>query len=157
MDILTIDAKTGKEATMSIPDINSGFFAFANNFELNDEQVRSFIDRMKISADAKALLYQFSKATIRAGAAIIKIGRKIIDILFSTMNAFPNITFGVIFGLVVGALVASIPLIGAVLGSLATAIAVILGVVLGANEELKSGDLGERVKVILAEFSSLRS
>ena len=87
---------------------------------------------------------------------ILKIGRKIIDILFSLMRAFPNVTFGIIFGLVVGALIAAIPFIGAVLGGLATHIAVAFGVVLGAKADFESGGLGKRIEAVLAEFAPLR-
>lgn len=38
------------------------------------------IDGLDISADAKSLLFRFSKATITAGQHVIKLGRKIIDL-----------------------------------------------------------------------------
>lgn len=157
MKAVVIDEKNGKEVTMTIPEPSPDFFKFIGDFEMNDEQLRSRIDRMGVSADIKALLYSFSKATIRAGKVVLKIGRKIIDILFSISKAFPSLTFGVIFGLVVGALVAAIPLIGFVLGPLASSIAVAVGFVLGAKAELDSGDLGKRVDAVLAEFAPLRT
>ena len=157
MEVISIEPASGKEISTTIPDQKPESFALFDEFELSDEQVRNQIDRMKVSADVKALLYSFSKATIRAGKMILKIGRKIIDILFSLMKAFPNVTFGIVFGLVVGALIATIPLIGAVLGVLATHIAVAFGVVLGAKADFESGGLGKRVEAVLAEFSPLRA
>jgi len=157
MQVIAIDSKTGKEVTTNVPDPSPSFFSYVDGFELNDEQIRLKIDQMNVSADVKALLYSFSKATLRAGKAIVKIGRKIVDILFSLMRAFPNVAFGVIFGLVVGALVASIPVIGFVLGSLATTIAVAFGFVMGAKADMEAGDLGKRVEAVLAEFAPLRA
>lgn len=157
MKVTSIDSKTGKEVVTEISDPSPSFFTFVDGIDLTDEQIRSKIDQMKVSADVKALLYSFSKATIRAGKVILKIGRKIVDILFAIMRAFPNITFGVIFGVVVGALVASIPVIGFVLGSLAATIAVAFGFVVGAKADLLSGDMGARIDAVLAEFAPLRA
>lgn len=157
MKIVSIDPKTGKEVVTEIADPSPGFFSFIDGIDLTDEQIKSQIDRMNVSADVKALLYSFSKATIKAGKVILKIGRKIVDILFAVVRAFPNITFGVIFGLIVGALVASIPVIGLVFGALATTIAVAFGFVVGAKADLLEGDMGKRVEGILAQFSPLRA
>lgn len=112
---------------------------------------------MNVSADTKALLYSFSKATIKTGRMIVKIGRKIVDVLLSIARQFPNLTFGVVFGLVVGLLVSAIPLIGAVLGSLALSISMALGVAMGGYQELQSGDLKNRLETVLAEFAPLRA
>ena len=155
MKVVSIDSKTGEEVVTEINDPRPDFFAFINDVTLTDSQLRSMIDKMDVSADVKAMLYSFSKVTIRAGNVILQIGRKIVDILFAILRAFPNITFGVVFGLIVGALVASIPVLGAVLGSLATTIAVAFGFVVGAKADLLSGEMGQRIDAILAQFSPL--
>lgn len=157
MKIVSIDPTTGKELITEIEDPNPSFFSFVADTDLTDEQIKSLIDRMDVSADVKALLYSFSKATIKAGKVILKIGRKIVDILFAAVRAFPNITFGVIFGLIVGALVASIPVIGFVFGSLATTIAVAFGFVVGTKADLLEGDMGKRIEGILSQFAPLRA
>lgn len=157
MKVVSIDPSTGKEVVTDIANPDPSFFSFIDGMEWSDEQIRAQIDQMNVSADLKALLYSFSKTTIKAGKAILKIGRKILDILFATIRAFPNITFGVIFGLVVGALVASIPLLGFALGSLAMKIAVAFGFVLGAKQDFMEGDIGKRIENILAQFSPLQT
>lgn len=157
MKITLIDAQTGKEIQNEISDPNPSFFEFMRNVNLTDDEIRSKIDQMNVSADVKSLLYSFSKTTIRAGQAIVKIGRKLIDIIFALMRAFPNITFGIIFGLVVGMLIAAIPFLGLLLGALVTKLAVLFGIVLGAKAELESGDLGKRVEALISEFAPLRS
>lgn len=157
MKITIIDSQTGKEIQSEIPEPKPGFFEFIRDTNLSDDEIRSRIDQMNISADVKSLLYSFSKTTIRAGQAIIKLGRKVIDIIFALMKAFPNITFGIIFGLVVGMLIAAIPLLGLLLGALVTKLAVLFGIVLGAKAELESGDLGKRVEALITEFAPLHS
>ena len=157
MKVSSTDPKTGKEVATEIPDLNAGFFLFINDTELNDEQIRAQIEKMSVSADVKAMLFSFSKAALRTGKVIMKVGRKILDILFSIIRAFPNITFGVIFGLVVGALVAFIPAIGFLVGWLVTPIAVGFGFVVGAKADLEAGEMRQRIDAILVQFSPLRA
>ncbi len=149
------DAKSGKTFTAPISEPPTSFFDFVGSVELSDDHIRSLIDNLNVSADTKALLYSFSKATITVGRTIVKIGRKITDFLFSLLKSFPSLTFGVVFGLVVGALIAAIPLIGTVLGPPAAVLALGFGVVLGGMNELKQGDLGERVSDLLDRLSPL--
>ena len=157
MEFTIIDPKTGKEFTASIQNPEPAFFEYVGAVELNDAQIRARIDRMDASADTKALLYSFSKATLNMGKVLVKIGRKIIDILFTMLRQFPNMTFGVLFGLILGALVASIPLIGVILGPFAFPIAIAFGVTLGAQADFAQGDMGDRIAAILSEFAPLRT
>lgn len=157
MNIRIIDPATGKEFTQSIAEPKPDFYEFAGQFEFSDEQLRARIDRMDISADAKAMLYSFTKATITVGKTIIKIGRKIIDILFTVLRSFPHLTFGVIFGYIVGALIATLPFIGAWLASIVTPLAILFGIVLAFPQELQAGELGARISAIVDKFAPLRA
>lgn len=154
MGVNASDAKSGKSFT-TVSEPPTSFFDFVGSFELSDDRIQSLIDNLNVSADTKALLYSFSKATIKVGRAIVKIGRKILDFLFSLLKSFPSLTFGMAFGLVVGALIAAIPVIGAVLGGPATALALGFGVVFGGMNELNQGDLGKRVSALLDRLSPL--
>jgi hypothetical protein len=155
MGVSANDAKSTKPSTANVSEPPTSFFDFVGSFELSDDRILSLIDNLNVSADTKALLYSFSKATITVGRTLVKIGRKILDFLFSLLRSFPGLTFGMVFGLVVGALIAAIPLIGGVLGGPATALALGLGVALGGMNELKQDDLGERVRDLLKQLSPL--
>lgn len=157
MKVSIIDEQTGKEIQNEIPEPQPEFFSFVRETQLHEDQISSTIDQMNVSADIKSILHSFSKTTIRAGKVILKIGRKIIDFIFALMKSFPNITFGVIFGLVVGMLITSIPLLGILLGGLVTKLAVLFGFGLGSKMEFDSGDLGQRVESLIAEFAPLRT
>lgn len=157
MEVTSIDAKTGKEVKVSIPDPEPKFFDFANSFELNDAELRSRIDHFNVSADTKALLYSFAKATIKVGKVIVKIGRKLIDLLFSLVRQFTSLTFGAVFGLLVGLLISAIPVIGVVLGPIAIPLCTAFGVAVGGYAELQAGNLKGRLDAILAEFAPLRA
>lgn len=155
MDVEVVDLKTGKSFKATIAEPPASFYDFTSHCDLTAEQIKGTIDRLNVSADIKAMLYSFSSATLTVGRAIVKIGRKIIDMLFSLVNHFPALSFGVLFGLLVGALVASIPLLGALLGTLATTIGLALGVALGAKYELGTDDLGDRIKAFVQELRAL--
>lgn len=99
------------------------------------------IERMDISADAKALLRDLARITIRVGEVVVAIGRKVVDFAFELMKAFPNTVFGVIIGLIVAALVGSVPVLGALLAPLAVA----FGLAKGALEDVKNSGLRGRV------------
>ena len=99
------------------------------------------IDRMEMSADAKALLRDLARITIRVGEVVVAIGRKVVDFAFELMKAFPNMVFGVIVGLIVAALVSSVPVIGALLAPLVVA----FGLAQGALEDVKDSGLRGRV------------
>ena len=99
------------------------------------------IDRMDISADAKALLRDLARITIRVGEVVIAIGRKALDFALELTKVFPNMVFGVIVGLIVGALVGSVPIIGPLLAPLAVA----FGLAKGALEDVQDTGLRGRV------------
>jgi hypothetical protein len=155
IEIDVIDAKTGKPVKATIPEPPESFFSFATQFDASDEQIKRLIDRMGVSADTKAMLYAFSKATLRVGRAIVRIGRKIIDTLVSFTRQFPALTFSVVFAVVVGACVTAIPVIGLLLGPLATKLALCLGVVLGGAREFQRADLEERVRAFIDQLRPL--
>lgn len=99
------------------------------------------IERMDISADAKALLRDLARITVRVGEVVVAIGRKVVDFAFELMKAFPNTVFGVIVGIIVAALVGSVPVLGAFLAPLAVA----FGLAKGAIEDVNNGGLRGRV------------
>ena len=130
---------------------------FFNSFNLSDEKLRNWIGRLDISADAKSVLYKIAKTTIRAGRFVIKIGRKILEIVSFLLREYPNATFGLIFGVVVGSLVTSIPIIGVVIGPLFTTFATIVGLAMGAWQDIKDKNMKRRMQEEMVNFEKLRT
>ena len=128
-------------------DTINGYF---NSFDLSDEELRKWIGGLSFSADAKAMLYNISATTIRAGEFVIKIGRKILEAIFFLVRKFPTMTLGLIVGAVLGFLVASIPVIAFVLGSMA------IGAVWGAYQDVQ-GELRREIQELLSGFEALRT
>lgn len=156
MKLMVIGSESGKEISATISEPRTNIDAFFNDLEFSNEHVCKHIDHMAVSADVKTLLHSFSKVTIKAGKVILKVGRKIIDIIFSTLKAFPGVTFGVVFGLIVGALIATVPVIGTAFSAIVTPIVVALGIMFGAKSDLDAG-LSKRIEVILSDFEPLRA
>lgn len=130
---------------------------FFNAFNLSDEGIRIWISRLDISADAKSLLYKIAKTTIRAGQFVIKIGRKILDIVSFLLREYPKTTFGLIIGAVIGSLVISIPVIGFVIGPLFKTLIMVLGAVVGVYEDIKDSAMKRKVQESMASFERLQT
>ena len=147
--------ETGEKFEEHFENIDQDFIDSMSFFEMADEELKKFIENLNVSADIKSLLYSFSKATIKAGEFVLKIGRKIIDFVFLLYREYPSATFGMVFGAIAGFLVASIPLLGAVLGPIFTPIAIAIGLLGGLREDLKDKALIRRVAEINANFAPL--
>ena len=80
MRISGVDPNSGEAYEVEVEDVSTEFIDTMSSFEMSDEQIKRMIDKLNISADAKSLLYSFSKTTIRVGEYVLRIGRKIIDL-----------------------------------------------------------------------------
>ena len=154
MQIHAQDPESGEEFSRVADGLDeatiNGFF---NTFDVSDEGLRKWIGGLPFSADAKAILYRIASATIRAGEFVIKIGRKILEVIYHLVREFPKATFWLIIGAVLGSLAASIPIIGFVIGPLIMA----LGVAKGAYEEIKDAAMRRKVQESMVGFEALRT
>jgi len=157
MKIVAANAETDATYEAEANSVTSDFIQSMANFELTDDQIKRMIDNLNISADAKSLLYSFSRATLRAGEYVLKIGRKIIDYVCSLVKGHPNVSFGLIFGAMVSFLIASIPVIGFLLGPLVAPILIAFGMIGGLYEDLKDNQLERKIAEIQAKFSPLKA
>lgn len=155
MKVKGVDPNTGKEVEIEIKNPESSFLEEMRNFDMSDEAIRRMIDRLSISADAKSLLYTASKATIKVGEYIIKIGRKILDVVCQTFKEFPMATFGLVFGGIAGALISSIPILGIVLGPIISPIFMLIGLAGGLVLDYQDKLLERKIISKVAEFSPL--
>lgn len=115
-------------------------------------ELRDRIDRLALSADAKALLDDLLDVVIDIGGKIIAAGRQIVAFIFDLARRFPNTSFGVIVALVISSLVASIPLLGLVLGPLLSPLLLAFGLAAGAIADLKDAPLRARVSDLERHF-----
>lgn len=132
-----------------------------NAFEFTQAQVRRLIDNLDVSAEVKLQLHSIQEQTIQAvtvaGKVIIRIGRKILDIVLWIMREFPNATFGVIFGLVVGHLISLIPVIGFLIGPPASIILAAFGFTQGMAQDLREKHIRRRTVELCSQFTALNT
>ena len=157
MKIEGTNPETGAVFQAEVENVDSSFIDELKKFDMSDGAIKKVIDNLNVSADVKSLLYSFTKATIRIGEAIIKIGRKIIDFICRLVTEHPNATFGLIFGAIVGFLISSIAVLGIVLGPLFAPIAMAFGLIGGLSEDVKDKALARKIDEIKASFSPLET
>jgi hypothetical protein len=117
--------------------------------------IERYIENLSISADAKAILIDIARATVKTGGQIIRAGQRILSFVIGLVREFPNTTFGALVAWVVSSLIASIPLLGVVLGPLLGPLLLALGISAGALVDLKDRALTVRIRHLESEFASL--
>ena len=157
MKAFTEDFNTGKTIEVEISDENFEALQTLAQDRVSDSKLQSYIDNLDLPADAKALIASILKTAVRVGEMVIRIGKKILEIVIMITSKFPNATFGLVLGLIVGALVTSIPLIGGLLGAFVLPIAAAFGLVTGYMADLSDQRLANKVAEALAMFQSLKS
>lgn len=103
--------------------------------------LRDRIERLNVSADAKALLMDIAAVTLKVGEKVLAFGRKVLDFVFNLAVRFQNVGFGVILALALSAVLASIPLLGPLIAALLTPIMLAFGIVRGALQDFKDASL----------------
>lgn len=117
--------------------------------------IRARIERMPLSADAKAILSDLAAVTLDVGGKLVAAGRKILSFVFDAVQRFPNTAFGVLAAYVVSALIASVPFLGVVLGPLLAPLLLALGLAVGALTDLKERAVAVRFERLEREFVAL--
>jgi hypothetical protein len=93
------------------------------------------VDRLPVSADAKALLMDLAALTLTVGGKVLAFGRKILAIVFDLASKFKNVLFGILIALVLSAVLATIPVLGSAISALLTPLLVAFGIARGAMED----------------------
>lgn len=127
---------------------------FVNSAERTDAQILGRIDSLSLSADVKALLADLLKFGVKAGNAILRIGKKVLDFVLSLIQQFPKLGFAVILAAVLAALFSMVPVLGGLLSSVLTPLALALGVSWGALKEYETDDIADRVQEFAARFAT---
>ncbi len=126
-------------------------FVLPTHQELMDQ-----LDRLAMSADAKAVLARLADVTVTIGGKLVRAGRRILAFVIDAVQRFPNTTFGLIAALVVSSLIASVPFLGAVLGPLLSPLLLAFGIGMGALADLKESALRARGRHLEQEFGAIR-
>ncbi|MFY0648861.1 hypothetical protein [Sulfitobacter geojensis] len=151
------DPKTGKTIQTSCAAEAESEIRDLLSFDLSEEALKKRIDALAISADVKSVLFTISKTTIRVGSLVVKIGRKVLDIVTTILTEFPMTTTGTIFGAIFGYLVTSVPIIGMIFGPFVATLAIAFGFATGAMQDMGNKALERRIRSSMASFDALRA
>lgn len=125
------------------------------NSSLPERKLVALIERTNLSADMKALLSDLARVTVKIGAKILAIGRKILTFVLELIRAFPTVTLGILAALVITALIGAIPLFGGLLASALGSLLLALGIGAGALNDFLSPSLSERIDRLVGSMSAL--
>lgn len=125
------------------------------NTALPLRKISEQIDRLPLSADIKALLLDLAKVTVNVGTTVLKIGAKILTVVFDIIGQFPNAVFGLVVSVCVGMLVASVPLIGGLLAPFLLPLMVAFGLAKGAIADLANASWAARIRDLEARLAAV--
>lgn len=111
-------------------------------------QIEGVIERLSVSADAKSLLLDLSRITIKVGNALFSLGKAILTFVINTVKKFPNTTFGLVIGLTVSVMVGGIPVIGYILGPLLGKLLTAFGLTMGAIADFKDASIRSEIAAL---------
>jgi len=154
--VITTDMKTGKNVEMECTAGSQDEIRDLLSFDLSEDSLKKRLDAMAISADAKSVLFTIAKTTISVGTTILKIGRKILDIITTILGDYPMASTGMVFGAIFGYLVSSVPIIGFVFGPFIGTLAIAFGFAAGAMQDLGNKALERRILSSVATFDVLK-
>jgi len=155
MKIIAEDVSSSENIEVDVSDENLETLRSLAQDKVSDAKLQSYINNLDMSADAKVLISSILETIVKVGDFIIRVGKRVVEIVIMILSKFPNATFGLIIGLLVGALVAAIPLLGAILGAFVMPIATIFGLAKGYIEDLKDQALARKIAEAVAMFQPL--
>ena len=156
MDVEAVDPRTGKKISMTCEAKTEDEIRDLLTFDLSEEALKRRLDKLSLSADAKSVLFTIVKTTIKVGSMIVRIGRKVLDVIFNILTEFPKATMGAIFGAVLGQLVIAIPIAGLVFGPFIAPLAIAIGFAMGGMQDFSNQALERRIAASVASFNGLK-
>ncbi len=132
---MTDTSQSVSNDTNTLDDINSE--------HVSHSRIISYIRNLDVPAEAKVILNDLLKATVKVGGQVYGIGRKVVEIAIILAATFPMITFALIVVTFINMLIAAIPLLGPVLASFIGPIVAAAGLAYGAYKDITNPELKE--------------
>lgn len=140
MVVEAIHPDTGEKIFIDIPSLDKDKVDDMIKEHATEAKINSYIQKLGIPAEAKALIMRISKYTIKVGEITFRMGKKILEIVIMLTKKYPKATFGVIFGALLTFLIGFLPLIGSLLASFLGPLLMLLGLAKGLWEDMKKTD-----------------
>lgn len=118
------------------------------NTVASTRQMGAAIEKLAISADAKSLLLDLSRITMKVGEAVFSLGKAILTFVVNIVKRFPNTAFGLVIGLTVSVMVGGIPVIGFILGPVLGKLLTAFGLTMGAIADFKDATIRSEIAAL---------
>ena len=129
--------ETGEIFSIDIPSLQTHDLDRMAKEYTTDVKIKSYIEKLPVSAEIKALLFKLSKFTIKVGETLIKFGKKILEIAMMLAAKYQHATLGLILGALLTFLIGAIPVLGPPLASFLGSLLMLFGLAKGLWEDLK--------------------
>ena len=115
------------------------------------------IEKLDTTPEVKTFLENVLNYTILVGDTLVKVGKKIVEVIFTISEHFPKALMGAIIGLVIGNIISKIPLLGWALGWILTPLTTIAGAIIGGKKDIKDKDILDKVEMKIENvFSGIK-
>ena len=146
------DPKTGEWKSVDISDEQMVSLNQINDTVIEDNQINSYIDNLKIAPEIKAVLDSILNYSMKVGNLILNIGRKIVEVIIYFVQNFPNMIIGTIIAFTIGIIISSIPILGWALGWLILPLSTALGMGMGLKVDMQDKKLANKIKEETSEL-----
>jgi len=140
------DPKTGEYKSVDINDEQMESLNQINDTVIEDNQIKSYIDNLKISPEIKVILESILNYSMKVGNLMLNIGRKIVEVIIYFVQNFPNMIIGTIVGFTIGTIISSIPILGWALSWLIIPLSTALGMGMGLKVDMQDKKLATKIK-----------
>ena len=146
-----VHPETGERYTVDIPSLTEQHLARMKEEHATDQQIKSYLERLPVSAEIKALLFRITKFTITVGSAIVRVGKRLLEITMLLVKKYPNAGIGVVLGALIASLIGSIPLLGPPLAAFLGPLLMLFGLAKGLWDDVKAEEPRLAGDIIAAE------
>jgi len=141
----------------SIPDFDNVDLGDLEKEYQTEEQINRYIDSLEISAEAKLIISKISVTTVTFGQRIVKVGKKIIEILIFLAHKYPHMFIGMILSSLLLLLIAQVPLIGSIIVGLIGPLVIAFGLTMGAIQDFKDNAFANKLGEAMKMFDPLKT
>lgn len=132
-----VHPETGERCTIDIPSLRPTDLDQMAKEHATDEEIKSYIEKLAVSAEIKAVLFKLTKFTIKVGQTLIKLGKKVLEIVAMLASKYKSAALGIIIGALMTLLISTIPLLGPALSSFLGPLLILFGLSKGLWEDVK--------------------
>ena len=112
MQAEVIHPETGEKYTLEMPNLRASDLDAMKQEYTTNEKLKSYIEQLSVSAETKLLLMKIAEFSISVGNTVIKMGKKILEMVIMLASKYKHAAFGMLLGALLASLIAAVPFLG---------------------------------------------